>query len=573
MHIVESMESTSRVQAASPSPSLHHQPAGVSRPQPPAPAAGGVQWSPRLWAILIVLCGALFLDALDVSMVGVALPSIRSALDLSTSSLQWVVSGYVLGYGGLLLLGGRAADLLGRRRVFLAALALFAVASLFGGLVSSPGLLIAARFIKGIAAAFTAPAGLSLLTTTFHQGPMRNRAIAVYSAFGASGFSLGLVLSGLLTEVSWRLTLLVPAPVALLTLIAAIRVIPRAPRSREPRGSRRFDIPGAATVTAAMLLLVYTVVSAQQAGWGSARTVGSFAVVAILLAAFVAIERRSVDPLVPLGIFRAGPLTRANIGAMTLFGSYVSFQFLVTQYLQTTASWSAIATALAFLPAGVVVAVLSTRMSAIIGRFGTARVAVVAFASLVAGYAVFLRVGVQPDYPTVILPAVALIGVAFGLGFSALSLAATDGVADAEQGLAASLFQTSFQVGGAIVLAVVTAVVEAGGASGITSAQATLGAYRPALAVITLVSVVGAVAALTGLRSARPQARPAPILVPAPVRLPAAGPAPAVLADTVLADTVLADAVLAGAALDSKPDLVTGTAREVEEDCATPLCL
>ena len=234
-----------------------------------------------------------------------------------------------------------------------------------------------------------------------------------------------------------------------------------------------------------MLLLVYTVVSAQQAGWGSARTVGSFAVVAALLITFVVIERRSVDPLVPLGIFRSGPLTRANIGALTLFGSYVSFQFLVTQYLQTLASWSAIATALAFLPAGVMVAVLSTRMSAIIGRFGTARVSVLAFASLVAGYAVFLRVGVQPDYPSVILPAVVLIGIAFGLGFSALSLAATDGVADAEQGLAASLFQTSFQVGGAIVLAVVTAVVDAGGASRITSAQATLGAYRPALAVIT----------------------------------------------------------------------------------------
>ena len=540
MHMILAMESTSRTQAASPSPSLRPEAAQASRPvvssqqqaatrprpqasvrtrsQAPPARAGDQRWSPRLWAILIVLCGALFLDALDVSMVGVALPAIRADLGLSTSSLQWVISGYVLGYGGLLLLGGRAADLLGRRRVFLAALALFALASLFGGLVSSVGLLIAARFIKGIAAAFTAPAGLSLLTTNFHEGPMRRRAISVYSAFGASGFSLGLVLSGLLTEVSWRLTLLVPAPVALLTLIAAIRFIPRTPASREPRGSRRFDIPGAVTVTGAMLLLVYTVVTAQQAGWGSARTVGSFAVVAALLITFVVIERRSVDPLVPLGIFRSGPLTRANIGALTLFGSYVSFQFLVTQYLQTLASWSAIATALAFLPAGVMVAVLSTRMSAIIGRFGTARVSVLAFASLVAGYAVFLRVGVQPDYPSVILPAVVLIGIAFGLGFSALSLAATDGVADAEQGLAASLFQTSFQVGGAIVLAVVTAVVDAGGASRITSAQATLGAYRPALAVITVVSALGAVTALTGLRSARRGLRPAPVPVPAPAR-------------------------------------------------------
>ncbi len=467
-----------------------------------------------------MLCGALFLDALDVSMVGVALPDIRASLGLTTSSLQWVVSGYVLGYGGLLLLGGRAADLLGRRRVFLAALALFAVASLCGGLVSSPALLIGARFVKGIAAAFTAPAGLSLLTTTFHEGPMRNRAISIYSAFGASGFSLGLVLSGLLTEVSWRWTLLVPAPVALLTLIAAVKVIPRGERA--VRAGRRFDIPGAVTVTGAMLLLVYTVVSAQQAGWASARTIGSFAAVAAALAGFVLIERRSSDPLVPLGIFRSGALTRANIGAMTLFGSYVSFQFLVTQYLQTLAGWSALSTALAFLPAGVVVVLLSTRMSAIIGRFGPARVTVLAFASLVAGYVVFLRVGVSPDYPAVILPAVVLIGIAFGLGFSALSLAATAGIPDREQGLAASLFQTSFQVGGAIVLAIVTAVVDAGGASRITSAQATLGAYKPALAVITVVSAFGALTALSGLLSARRQ----PAVQAAPVRVPALEPDP-----------------------------------------------
>jgi MFS family permease len=505
------MESSSRTQASPDLPSVQS-----ARAPALASSSSTQRWSPRLWAILIVLCGALFLDGLDVSMVGVALPDIRTALGLNTSSLQWVVSGYVLGYGGLLLLGGRAADLLGRRRVFLAALALFAVASLFGGLVSSPELLIGARFIKGIAAAFTAPAGLSLLTTTFHEGPMRNRAISIYSAFGASGFSLGLVLSGLLTEVSWRLTLLVPAPVALLILVAAIRVVPRGERAT--RSGRRFDIPGAVTVTGAMLLLVYTVVSAEQAGWASARTIGSFAAVAAALAGFVAIERRSADPLVPLGIFRSGALTRANIGAMTLFGSYVSFQFLVTQYLQSLAGWTALSTALAFLPAGLVVAILSIRMSAIIGRFGPARVTVLAFVSLVAGYAVFLRVGVSPDYPAVILPAVVLIGIAFGLGFSALSLAATAGIPDQEQGLAASLFQTSFQVGGAIVLAIVTAVVEAGGAGEITSAQATLGAYRPALAVITAVSVLGAVTALSGLLSARrqPAAQLAPALVPVP---------------------------------------------------------
>src|SRR5215471_10301076 len=273
----------------------------------------GQAWTPQLWAILIVLGGALCLDALDVSMIGVALPSIQTSLGLSTASLQWIVSGYVLGYGGLLLLGGRAADLLGRRRVFLVALAVFALVSLLGGLASDPGLLIAARFVKGVAAAFTAPASMSLLTTTFPEGPMRNRAFSVYTVFGASGFSLGLVLSGLLTEVSWRWTLLVPAPVALITLVAAIIVIPRGEAAA--RQGRRFDVPGALAATAAMLLLVYTVVSAQQVGWGSARTVGSFAAVVVLFGLFVAIERRSRDPLVPFGIFASRALLRANIGA------------------------------------------------------------------------------------------------------------------------------------------------------------------------------------------------------------------------------------------------------------------
>src|SRR6202012_667917 len=286
-----------------------------------APGDDSRHWTPRLWGILIVLGGALCLDALDVSMVGAALPSIRSALGLSTSSLQWIVSGYVLGYGGVLLLRGRGAALLGRRRVFLVALAVFALVSVLGGLVSSPGLLIAARFVKGIAAAFTAPASMSLLTTTFPEGPMRNRAFSVYTVFGASGFSLGLVLSGLLTEISWRWTLLVPAPVAALVLVAAVRFIPRG--ERVARAGRKFATPGAVPITAALLLLVYTVASAQPAGWGSASPIGSFAAVAVLLGAFTAIERRSVAPPVPLGIFRSGPLTRANIGAMTLFGSYV----------------------------------------------------------------------------------------------------------------------------------------------------------------------------------------------------------------------------------------------------------
>src|SRR6266496_2810112 len=218
---------------------------------------GSGRLSTRAWGTLLVLCAALFLDALDVSMIAVALPSIRTDLDMSTSSLQWVVSAYVLGYGGLLRLGGRAADLLGRRRMFLVSLGVFLVASGLGGLVSDPSLLIATRFIKGVSAAFTAPAGLSIITTSFAEGPARNKALSIYTATGATGFSLGLVISGLLTEASWRLTLILPVPLALVTLIAAYRLVPNS--GRPARSSNSFDVAGAISVTAAMLLLVFTV--------------------------------------------------------------------------------------------------------------------------------------------------------------------------------------------------------------------------------------------------------------------------------------------------------------------------
>src|SRR3954470_19457292 len=244
-----------------------------------SPSAVG-QWDARLWAALFAVCGALFLDGLDVSMVGVALPSIRSDLGISTSQLQWIVSGYVLGYGGLLLLGGRAADLLGRRRVFLAAVSVFAVASLLGAATSDPTLLVATRLIKGAAAAFTAPSALSIITTKFAEGEARNRALSIYTAFGASGFSAGLVLGGTLTELGWRWTFLAPAPVALAIAVAGRRLIPRdAPA--EPRTGRRFDVAGALSVTTGMLLLVRTVVRAPDVGWSSLETVASFAIVAL----------------------------------------------------------------------------------------------------------------------------------------------------------------------------------------------------------------------------------------------------------------------------------------------------
>ncbi|MDT9698298.1 MFS transporter [Streptomyces sp. P17] len=458
------------------------------------------RWTPRLWGTLLVLCAAMFLDALDVSMVGVALPSIGADLGLSTSTLQWIVSGYILGYGGLLLLGGRTADLLGRRQVFLVALGVFALASLLGGLVDSGPLLIASRFIKGLSAAFTAPAGLSIITTTFPEGPLRNRALAIYTTCAATGFSMGLVLSGLLTEASWRLTMLLPAPIALIALVVGLKMLPRTPREKDHNG---YDIPGAVLGTASMLLLVFTVVQAPEVGWASARTLLSFLAVAVLLTAFVIVERRSPGPLIRLGVLRSGNQIRAQLGAVAFFGSYVGFQFLTTLYMQSLLGWSALHTALAFLPAGALVALSSTKVGSIVDRFGTQRLIAVGFALMVVGYALFLQVDLDPVYAATILPSMLLIGAACALVFPSLNIQATNGVDDHEQGMVSGLLNTSVQVGGAIFLAVVTAVVTAGAPDSPTP-QGVLDSYRPGFVVVALVALAGLLITLTGLRGTRP---------------------------------------------------------------------
>jgi MFS family permease len=458
------------------------------------------KWDASVWGLLAVLCGVLFLDGLDVSMVGMALPSIDSDLGLTTSQLQWIVSGYVLGYGGFLLLGGRAADLLGRRRVLLIALAVFAVASALGGVVSDGTLLVITRFLKGVSAAFTAPAGLSIITTRFAEGPERNRALSIYTATGASGFSLGLVAGGLLTELGWRWTFLLPVPIALVLLAFGPRYLPR--DRVEPVRRRSFDIPGAVTLTAGMLLLVRTIVEAPEQGWGSAETIGGFALAITLLGAFVAIEQRSRAPLVRLRILRSAPLVRANLGMMALFGAYVGFQFVVTLYLQATNGWSPVETALAFLPAGILVAVGSPRLGPLVDRYGPARVIAVGSVASLVGYLLVLRLDTLPDYAGVLLPTVLLIGIGFMLLFPTLNIQATSGVENHEQGLASGLVQTSFQVGGAIGLAIVSAVVAAQ-AGGSTDPGTLLDAYRSALAVSVVVAALGLVVALSGLAGER----------------------------------------------------------------------
>ena len=462
-----------------------------------APAGAEQRWSARLWGVLAVLCAVLFLDGLDVSMVGVALPSIGTELHLSTTSLQWIVNGYVLGYGGLLLLGGRTADLFGRRKVFLVALGVFTIASLVGGLVDDGGLLIASRFVKGLAAAFTAPTAMSILTTTFPEGPARNRALSIFTVFGASGYSSGLILGGLLTSLGWRWNFLVPVPLAIAALVGGLVLIAR----DKPAAEGGHDLIGAVTLTAGMLLAVYTVVSAPARGWLDPVTLGSIVVALALLGGFVLTESRVRHPLVRLGILRIGSVVRANASMIALMGSYVSFQFMMTLYLQDVLRWSPLQMAMALLPAGLLVAFGSPLVGRLIDRYGTAPLIVIAMISLSAGYLWFLATaGSHPDYLVTVLPTMLLLGGGFAFGFSSIMAQATDGIADSEQGLASGLVQSSGQVGTALILAVVTALVSAGAAG---SGGGDFTQFHPGVNLVTGVAVAGLLLNLVALRTRR----------------------------------------------------------------------
>ncbi|GAB14299.1 putative drug resistance transporter [Arthrobacter globiformis NBRC 12137] len=463
------------------------------------PIATAVRWTRAQWLLLMVVCTVLALDGLDVSMVGVALPSIGQELNLGTDALQWIVSAYVLGYGSLLLLGGRLADLLGRRRIFLIALSVFAAASLLGGLVDDPAILIATRFVKGLAAAFTAPTGFSIITTNFAEGRERNKALSIFTTFGASGFSLGLVVGGLMTSLSWRWTFLVSVPIAVLVVILGNRFIPRDTPDATDSGH---DIWGAVTLALGMLGLVYTLVSAPDQGWGSVATIAGFIISAAVLAAFAVIENKVRHPLIRFGILREGWVARANLSAVGLFGSYLSFQFIVTLFLQSALGWSPLAMALALLPTGLIVATSAPFADRLINAFGATRLILAGLAAMGLGYVLFLRVGTTPNYALDILPSIILLGIGFALAFPSINVQATAGIKDSEQGLAAGLIQTSTQVGAALVLAVTTAMVSGGQSDGgtVPSAAAMLEQYRPGLVLSAAVAIAALLVAAVPAR-------------------------------------------------------------------------
>jgi MFS family permease len=452
----------------------------------------------RAWALLLVLSGAVFLEGADISMMGVALPSIRADLGMSTASLQWVVSAYVLGYGGFVLLGGRIGDIVGRRRMFLWALGVFVAFSAVGGFAQDGWVLVLARFVTGLAAAFMTPIGLSIITTTFAEGPRRNQALLVYAGFGAGGFSAGLVIGGLLTGADWRWVFFAPVVVAAALLVGAPRVIPR--DVAVVRGG--FDLAGAVLLTSGMLLAVFAVVRSPDVPIAETLAAGLGALVA--LAAFVAVERRATAPLVRLGLLRRGPVSRANIGALLWAGSFVGFQFVTVLYLQGLRGWSPIVTGLALLPVAIDAVLAPTVTPKLVERFGAVPTIAVGMALGVLGYALFLPIGLDSTYAAAMLPTMVLIGFGFTLVYGPLTIVATEGVEDSEQGLASGLFNTAFQFGAAIGLAIVASVVVAAtGSSG--DPEALLEGYRAGLVVPVAGAVLALAVTLPGLR------RPAPV--------------------------------------------------------------
>lgn len=449
--------------------------------------------------VLAVLSASILLDALDLSITQVALPSIGRELALPAAVLQWVATGYALTYGGFLLLGGRAADLHGRRRLFLAGLAVFGLMSLAAGLAPVAGLLVAARCVQGVGAALTVPAAVSIIATTFPEGGPRNRALGVFGASGSAGFSVGLVLGGVLADLlGWRWIFLVKVPIVALVLLAAVRTLPRDPRS--PGGGRRLDLGGAATGTAGVLLVVLAVSRAADPAAGVGPTLGVVVAALVLLLAFVLVERRAVDPLVPRGLFRDRSVRCADLASVTVLAAPFGFSFVSTLYLQDVLGWGPLGAGLALLP-GAVLSVGVSRWVApgLVGRVGLRAAGVTGLLLVAAGFALLLRLGPDAGYPTALLPAVVVcFGLGMGVAYPVFTIAAVSGVAAAEQGVAAGVQSTALQVGGGLGLALVSGAVAVGVGAG--RGAPTTAALHLGVVVGTALPVLGAAVAAFGLR-------------------------------------------------------------------------
>jgi EmrB/QacA subfamily drug resistance transporter len=472
--------------------------------------------TPRGRLTLALLCAVGFLDFVDASIINVALPAIRRDLHMSVQNLQWVPSGYLLTYGGFMLLGGRAADLLGRRRVLVAGTLVFGASALVGGLAQNSGTVIASRLAQGVGAAMMLPAALSILTTTFRDGPERRKALGAWGGMAGLGSAAGVLLGGLLTQgPGWRWVFLVKPPLCAIVLAGVFMLL----EDDRRRGRLvHFDIFGALLATAGALLLVYTLVRAPAVGWGSARTIGELAGAAALLAAFVVNEQRSENPLLPLSIFRIKGLAAADITQLIGIAGMFAVFFFLTLYLQGILGYSPIRTGLAYLPVTVGVGLSASMTPRLIGRVGIRPVFVAG--TLVAGGGVYwlAQVPIHGSYLTDLLPGLVIMSIGLGAEFVAAATAANAGVPPQLAGLAAALFNASQWIGGALGLAIFSAIATARTthllAAGAAPAAALDAGFRLALISAAAFLLAAALIALrtTSSRGEPPTAEPTAIL-------------------------------------------------------------
>ena len=482
----------------------------VRVPAEPAGQASASFLSTRTGVLtLILLCAVQFLDVVDGSIVNVALPSIQHNLGFTQQSLQWVATGYVLTYGGFLLLGGRAADLLGRRRVLVAGVLLFAACSLAAGLARNETTLIAARLAQGVGAALMAPAALSLITTSFREGVDRNKALGIWGGISGLAAATGVFFGGVLSAgPGWRWVFFVNLPVCALILVGAFRLLDG---ERPRRSSAAFDLPGAVLATAGMLLLVYTLINAPDHGWGTVRTLGGLAMSAVVLAAFVLNEMRSRNPLVPLSIFRVRGLVAADLTQLISFAGFYAVFFFLTLYMQNILGWSPVKAGAAYLPVTLGLGIGATISPRVFARVGT-RPAIFAGAMLsAAGIYELSRIPQHGTYVADVLPGLVVMSLGLGAIFVGATVAANAGVSEDRAGLAAGLLNTSLQLGIAVGLAIFSALATARTndllAVHAGTQTALVGGYSRALSVAAVFLVA---AGLIALRTVNSRGEPAP---------------------------------------------------------------
>src|SRR6187397_2049680 len=462
------------------------------------------------WLALIVLCLGDLMIVLDVTIVGVALPSIREDLGFSEESLAWVVNAYLLTFGGFLLLGGRLGDLFGHRRLFLAGIALFTAASVTCGLATSQGVLVAARAVQGIGGAIVSAVALSLIITLFTEPAERAKAMGVFGFVASGGGSIGVLLGGVLTDtLDWHWIFLVNVPVGAAVVVLTLYLIP----SGRGHATGRLDIAGAVTVTAASMVAVYAIVNGNDVGWTSARTLGLLGLSAALLAVFVWIESRTREPLVPLVLFRLRNLRTANIVGILWAAAMFAWFFLSALYLQLVLGYSPLQVGLAFLPGNLIMGALSLGISAkLVMRFGIRTPLAVGLGMAALGLVLFARAPVDGSFAVDVLPGMILLGAGAGIAFNPVLLAAMGDVAPSEAGLASGVVNTSFMMGGALGLAVLASLAasrtETLQAAGDSSVVALTGGYHLAFLVGAVFAATGAVLGGVLLRSAAQASEP-----------------------------------------------------------------